>query len=74
MTKQLPANRLREVYEAADMRRSEVAALCKVGERTVYRWERSEIAVPDQHKLTLAEFFGVSLEHLMGWDRTEAAA
>lgn len=80
MTKQLPPNRLLDLYEAARMRRSEVAAFCKVGERTVYRWERGEVAIPDEHKLALAKFFGVSPEHLMGWDRqspngqTKAAA
>jgi transcriptional regulator with XRE-family HTH domain len=69
VSKELPPNRLLELYENAAMRRSEVAALCKVGERSVYRWERGEVAIPDEHKLALAQFFGVSPEHLMGWDR-----
>jgi len=74
VSNELPPNRLLELYEAASMRRSEVAALCKVAERTVYRWERGEVAIPDEHKLTLAQFFGVSPEHLMGWDRDDSRA
>lgn len=74
MTNPLPPNRLRELYEARGLRRSEIAAICKVAERTVHRWEKGEVAIPDEHKLTLAEFFDVEPAHLMGWDRSEAAA
>ena len=74
MTNPLPPNRLRELYEGQKMRRSEIAALCKVGERTVHRWEKGDVSIPDEHKLTLAQFFGVEPSHLMGWDRSEAKA
>ena len=74
MTEQLPTNRLRSLRENRDLHLVEVAAVCKVGERTVRRWEAGEVAIPDEHKLALAAFFGVTVEHLMGWDRTGAAA
>lgn len=74
MTEALPPNRLRRLREDRELHLVEVAAICKVGERTVRRWEAGEVAIPDEHKLALAAHFGVSIEHLMGWDRTEAAA
>ncbi len=44
----------------------------RVSERTVYRWEAGEVAIPDQKKLDLADLFGVSVIWLMGWeDQTE---
>jgi transcriptional regulator with XRE-family HTH domain len=67
MTEPLPPNRLRELR--GDLHLVEVAAVCKVGERTIRRWEAGEVAIPDEHKLTLAAHFGVTVEHLMGWDR-----
>lgn len=66
--------RLQELREARGEQRTEIATLCRVGERTVQRWEEGATGIPDHHKLTLADYFGVSVEHLMGWDCTGAAA
>lgn len=73
MTNGLPLNRLQELREARSLHLVEVAAVCRVSERTLRRWEATEIAVPDSHKPTLAAFFDVSVEHLMGWDRQPAS-
>jgi hypothetical protein len=38
-------------------------------EQTIYRWESLENAIPDERKLDLARYFGVSLADLMGMAR-----
>jgi transcriptional regulator with XRE-family HTH domain len=68
------ANRLAELREARGLRRSVVAAQFEVGERTVYRWETGATPVPSSLIPHLAEFFNVSPEYLMGWDRDDAKA
>lgn len=42
--------------------------------QTVHRWEKGITPIPDDAKRILSERFGVTVEHLMGWDRQEAAA
>lgn len=61
-------NRLTALREAADLLPVDVASRLRVTERTVYRWERGESAIPDRHKLSLAEMFGVSVSWLMRWE------
>lgn len=64
----LNPNRLTALREAADLLPVDVASRLRVTERTVYRWERGESAIPDRHKLALAELFGVSVAWLMRWE------
>jgi len=66
---ELPPNRIESLREAAGLSRVELAAVCKVGEATIRRWERAETAIPDEQKFRLAQRFGVSPAQLMGWDR-----
>jgi transcriptional regulator with XRE-family HTH domain len=73
MQSQLPANRLRELREARGLKPYDIAARLRVDPSTVWRWETRGGSVPDQAKLDLAAFYGVSVAHLMGWDETEAA-
>lgn len=54
--------------------RYEIVALCKRDSSTVGRWISGEVPIPDEAKRLLAAKFNVSVEHLLGWDRTEAAA
>jgi DNA-binding XRE family transcriptional regulator len=67
-------NRLQELYEREGLSRAAVADFCGVRERTVERWEKEDTGIPDDQKRRLCRRFKVSAEHLMGWDRTEAAA
>jgi transcriptional regulator with XRE-family HTH domain len=62
-------NRLAELREAREWHRSKVAGAFNVGERTVQRWENGETPVPSDLIPALAKLFGVSTDHLMGWDR-----
>lgn len=67
------SNRLRELREARDLKRYDLAAALRVDQSTVVRWEQGA-AIPDRQKLALAAFFQVSPAHLMGWDREPEAA
>lgn len=65
-------NRLRELREAEGLTTAEVATLTGRGtSQTVMRWETGITPIPDDAKRVLSERFAVSVEHLMGWDRTE---
>lgn len=66
---ELPPNRIEALREEAGVSRVELAVLCGMGEATIRRWERGETSIPDEAKLVIANRFGVSPEHLMGWDR-----
>jgi transcriptional regulator with XRE-family HTH domain len=62
-------NRLARLREIQGLSRTDIASRLGVkSERTVYRWERGETPIPDDHKLALADLFGVSVTWLMGWD------
>lgn len=60
-------NRIRDLRVAAGLTGQQLAAALGVDAATVSRWENEVTGVPDKHKLTLAERFGVSVSHLMGW-------
>ena len=67
----LPANRLRELREAAGLKHYDIAARFRVDPSTVYRWERGASPIPDEIKLALATMFEVPASHLMGWEEWE---
>lgn len=67
-------NRIRDLREAEGVKRHELAVDLGVDPTTVYRWETGATEVGDETKRRLAQRFGVSIEHLMGWDRLEQAA
>lgn len=67
-------NRLGELREAQGLNVPKFAVAFGVDPSTVYRWERGTTEIDDATKGRLASYFGVSIEHLMGWDRTEAKA
>lgn len=71
--RQPPPNRLRELRQKHNLKLHEVSTLVGRGESVVWRYEKGLTAVPDDAKLKLAAHFGVSVEHLMGWDQEEAA-
>lgn len=67
-----PSNRIEELRIAKGLIRSEIAGQLKVDQSTLYRWEKGA-AIPDRHKLALAQLFGVTVSHLMGWDDSQDA-
>lgn len=68
MPAQLPPNRLRELREARDLKVYDIAVLVRRDTSTIYGWETGEGRIPDDIKLELAEFYGVTAAYLMGWE------
>ena len=71
---QKAGNRLEELRESAGLSRAAVADQVRVGEHQVRRWESGDALIPTKHLAALTAMFGCTVEHLLGWDRTEAAA
>lgn len=67
-------NRLRQLRLAHGLKLYEVSALVGRSETVIGRYERGQTRVPDDAKLALARHYGVSVDHLMGWDREEIVA
>lgn len=70
--------RLTQLREKKGLELYDVAALLRITEGQVRRYENGASVIPTLRARVLAEHFGVSVEHLMGWDRepepTEEAA
>lgn len=60
--------RLRELRVASGMTQTRLAAMLGVEPVTVRRWEHGTEAVPVEYRVKVANYFGVSMAHLMGWD------
>ena len=68
-TKQAP-NRLGELRRERGMKLVHVASYIDKDQSAVSRYEAGRTPIPDDVKLQLAELFGVTRAHLMGWDET----
>ncbi len=68
--------RIRQLRETQTppLKRQELAVEFGVDPTTVYRWETGATEIDDDTKRRLAKRFGVSIEHLMGWDRDDSRA
>lgn len=62
------ANRIEVFRNVAGLSRAGLADRLGVTERTVFRWERGEVEIPDRHKLALSALFEVRISFLMGWE------
>lgn len=58
--------RLRDLREDKDMKQKEVAALLHIDQRVYSNYETGKREIPLRHLLTLADFYGVSLDYLVG--------
>lgn len=75
----MPKNRLRELREGRGLSQAQLAAvLSPVADKTappdgstVSLWERGKSDIPDWRKQEIAEYFGVSVPFLMGWDQSK---
>lgn len=70
MQTQTAINRLRELRLERDLKLYDIAAYLRVDTSTVSRWEKGG-SIPDDAKLRLAEFFGVTVAYLMRWPEGE---
>lgn len=66
--KQAVPNRLGELMRERGVRDVKVASHCDVDQSTVYRWRLRLSPIPDEQKQRAADFLGVSVPALMGWD------
>lgn len=56
------------------MRLVHLAAHCNVSESTAHRWQSGRTPLPHEQVAAVAEFFGVSRAHVMGWDEDDPKA
>jgi DNA-binding transcriptional regulator YiaG len=61
--------RLTELRKQKRLELYDVAALLRITEGQVRRYENGQSVIPTLRARILAEHFGVTVEHLMGWDR-----
>ena len=69
-----PANRLGELRRAHGLKLVQVAAHIDKDQTTVWRYETGRTPIPDGVKRQLADLFGVTRAHLMGWDESKRCA
>lgn len=63
-------NRLKEIRKRIGASQKDLAHLLNVSEKTISRWERGERVPKSDKAQQLAEFFGVSVDYLLGDDNS----
>lgn len=61
-------NRLKELRKAKKLTQQELAEKTDIPYRTLQRWENGESQIKPDKAQKLADFFGVSITHLLGYD------
>ena len=59
-------NRLKAERTIAQIRQADFAKNIGVNTRTVYRWEKGIIPIPNKRLCQLADFFGCTTDWLLG--------
>lgn len=58
--------RLRDLRHDHDMMQKEVAALLQIDQRVYSNYETGKRTIPVEHLITLAKYYGVSTDYLLG--------
>ena len=58
--------RLRDLREDHDMNQTQVAELLHTSQTVYSRYERGFQTIPVEHLLTLADYYGVSTDYILG--------
>lgn len=58
--------RLRDLREDKDMKQSDIADFLGIQQTVYSRYERGFQNIPLEHLLTLADFYGVSTDYILG--------
>ncbi len=66
-------NRLRGLRKGKDLNQTQIAAVLGISQRGYSKYETGENDIPTQVLLRLADFYGVSVDYLLGRDETPAA-
>lgn len=61
-------NRLKELQKERKITQQELAEIAGVSKRTIQYWESGENQIKPDKAKKLADFFGVSIAHLLGYD------
>ena len=61
-------NRLRELQRAEKLTQQELADIAEVSKRTIQNWEDGTSNIKPEKAEKLANFFGVSIAHLLGYE------
>jgi len=62
----MPRNRLKELREKFGLSQIELGNRLGVTQQSVFAWERGKTSPQIQTAITLAQFYGVSLDYLLG--------
>ena len=66
-------NRLRGLRKGKDLNQTQIAAVLRISQRGYSKYETGENDIPTQVLLRLADFYGVSVDYLLGRDETPTA-
>ena len=58
--------RLRELREDNDLRQEDIAILLKTTQQVYSRYEKGINEIPIRHLITIARFYNVSIDYLVG--------
>ncbi len=58
--------RIRDLREDKDLNQADIAKLLKTTQQTYSLWERGEREIPLHHMITLAKFYKVSMDYIVG--------
>lgn len=61
-------NRLKELRKEKKLTQKELADVLKTNEKTISRWENNESTIKSNKAQALADYFGVSVGYLLGYD------
>lgn len=64
--------RLRDLREDMDMNQAQIAKLLNTSQTVYSRYERGAQTIPLEHLLTLADFYGVSADYILGRTNNKA--
>lgn len=58
--------RLRDLREDADLSQAQIAEILKIQQTVYSRYERGYQTIPLEHLITLADYYHVSVDYLLG--------
>ena len=58
--------RIRELREDHDLRQQDIAAILQTTQQVYSRYEKGTNEIPIRHIITLARYYGVSVDYILG--------
>ena len=60
--------RIRDLREDRDLNQAQIAAILNVSQPTYSRYESGRLDLPSEALITLAKFYGVTADYILGID------